>query len=139
MSAVYLETSALLAWLLGQSGAGEVCAGIDVADVVVTSVVTSVEAERVLTRVLAAGAMSEADGRRALGALVRARASWIVMELTADVAARAGASFPVEPVRTLDAVHLATALRFTEAFPSLEVSSLDRRVSENAKALGIGA
>jgi predicted nucleic acid-binding protein len=138
MTALYLETSALLAWLLGQPGGDAIRSEVDAADVVVTSAVTSVEVERVLTRALAAGTIREADARRARGALARARAAWIIMASTDDVAARAGTAFPVEPVRTLDAIHLATALRFTEAFPDLRLSSLDRRVADNAAALGIG-
>jgi len=139
MTALYVETSALLAWLLGQSEGDAVRAEVDAADVVVTSAITSVETERVLCRALAVGAIAEADARRARGALLRARAGWIVMGLTDEVAARAGAAFPVEPVRTLDAIHLASALRYTEAFPGLRLLSLDRRITENAAALGIGA
>ena len=40
--------------------------------------------------------------------------------------------------RTLDAIHLATALAFTEAFPELGVVSLDRRILDNAESLGLG-
>jgi len=43
----------------------------------------------------------------------------------------------VEPVRTLDAIHLATTLAFTRAFSDLEIVSFDRRLLENARALGI--
>lgn len=137
MSAIYLETSALLSWLLGQSGGATVRAEIDRAEVVVTSIVTPLEAERALARSLRTDALSEVDVRRARGALARARASWIVMTLTDEVAARAGAAFPVEPVRTLDAIHLATALRFVEAFPDLRLLTLDRRVAANGSALGL--
>ena len=139
MTAVYLETSALLAWLLGEPAGDGIRGEVDASDAVVTSVVTSIEAERVLARALAGRMMREAEARRARGTLARARASWIVMGLTDDIATRAGSAFPVEPVRTLDAIHLATALRFTEVFPELRVLTLDRRVSENAVALGIGS
>ena len=137
MSAVYLETSALLAWLLGQGGGDDVRAAVDGAETVVTSVLTSLEAERVVTRAVVEGVLREADARRARGALARAGAGWMVMALTDDVVARAGKPFPVEPVRTLDAVHLSTALRFTEVFPDLRMLTLDRRVADNAVALGL--
>jgi len=39
-------------------------------------------------------------------------------------------------VRTLDALHLATALRIGEFRPDLSVLSLDHRIRENAIALG---
>jgi len=59
------------------------------------------------------------------------------MALSEEVLARASRPFPVEPVRTLDAIHLATALEFTAAFPDLRLVSCDSRVRENAEALGI--
>ncbi len=49
---------------------------------------------------------------------------------------RAGREFPVEPVRTLDAVHLATIDALNQAAVDLDVASTDRRVRENADALG---
>ena len=49
------------------------------------------------------------------------------MAVTDGVLARAGSPFPVEPVRTLDAIHLATALELATAFPDLRVLSFDRR------------
>jgi hypothetical protein len=59
------------------------------------------------------------------------------MSLTADVLTRAGQAFPIEPVRTLDAIHLATALAFAEALPDLRMLTLDRRILDNAAALGL--
>jgi hypothetical protein len=59
--------------------------------------------------------------------------------LTDSVLARAGSAFPIEPVRTLDAIHLATAMAFSEAYPELEMLTFDRRISENATALGLAS
>ena len=50
---------------------------------------------------------------------------------------RAGQAFPVEPVRTLDALHLASALEFLVLFPDLKVLSLDDRVLANLPQLGL--
>ncbi len=44
--------------------------------------------------------------------------------------------FPVEPIRTLDALHLATAERLGEPPPLVTIVTRDARVGENAKALG---
>ncbi|MEN8148606.1 MAG: hypothetical protein ABFS86_02215 [Planctomycetota bacterium] len=38
---------------------------------------------------------------------------------------------------SLDALHLAMALRARASAPDLEVLSLDRRIRENARALGL--
>jgi hypothetical protein len=46
------------------------------------------------------------------------------------------ASFPVEPIRTLDAAHLATAELLGEAPPLVTIVTRDGRVRENAEALG---
>ena len=50
---------------------------------------------------------------------------------------RARRGFPREPVRTLDAIHLATAVQFQEAIPDLAVASLDERIRYNAQALAM--
>jgi predicted nucleic acid-binding protein len=52
--------------------------------------------------------------------------------------ARARSSFPVEPVRTLDAIHLATAAVFHESLGGLQVLSFDERIRANAQQLGLG-
>jgi len=137
MKSLYVETSALLAWLLGQKSGREVRAAIDGSEAIVTSALTFLEVERAVTRGTVSGVVREADAQRVRGAVARVQASWIVMTITSDVLARAGRSFPIEPVRTLDAIHLATALAFAEALPDVEVLSLDERVVSNARAMGL--
>jgi len=44
--------------------------------------------------------------------------------------------FPVEPLRTLDAVHLATAELLGESPPLITIVTRDGRVRTNAEALG---
>ncbi|MFN7967352.1 MAG: hypothetical protein U0V87_16885 [Acidobacteriota bacterium] len=83
------------------------------------------------------GELREGDVHRLRGHVARQRATWIVMTITEDVLSRAARGFPIEPVRTLDALHLATALAFTAVFPDLEILSLDRRITDNARALGL--
>jgi len=45
--------------------------------------------------------------------------------------------FPKEPVRTLDAIHLATALLGQSLVPDLELLSLDDRVRGPAAVMGL--
>lgn len=139
MRALYLESSAVVAWLFGEVTAAVVTRAADAADVIVTSQLTIVESERAIHRAVAQRILREAGAHKLRGALERERARWTTMSLTADVLARAGRAFPVEPVRTLDAIHLATALAFAEAFPDLTMLALDRRVSKNATALGLAS
>ena len=63
-------------------------------------------------------------------------ASWACLEIYPRVAERAEAAFPVEPVRTLDAIHLSSALALREAVADLVVLSSDDRVRDNAGQLG---
>lgn len=61
---------------------------------------------------------------------------WAVEEVDEAVLARCARPFPHEPVRMLDAVHLATAERLSSALPDLLVLSTDDRVRRNASGLG---
>jgi hypothetical protein len=56
--------------------------------------------------------------------------------VTDAVLARVRRPFPVEPVRTLDAVHLATAELSGEPPQLITILTRDARVLENAKAMG---
>jgi predicted nucleic acid-binding protein len=59
-----------------------------------------------------------------------------LVEVTDAVLGRVGRPFPVEPVRTLDAVHLATAEALGEPPQLLTIVTQDHRVRDNARALG---
>jgi predicted nucleic acid-binding protein len=139
MKAVYLESSAVVAWLFGEPAASEVVKAMDEAEIVVTSRLTIVEAERAILRAIGQRLIKEALARKLRGLLARERSKWITMGLTESVLTRAGSVFPVEPVRTLDAIHLSTALAFTEAFPEVAMVALDRRITDNATALGLAS
>ena len=69
--------------------------------------------------------------------LARGKAGWILVEISEEVRSRAGRMFPTEPVRTLDAIHLATVLILMRALPELRLLSYDERILENARPLGI--
>jgi hypothetical protein len=59
-----------------------------------------------------------------------------VVAVTDAVLARVRRRFPVEPIRTLDAVHLATAELLGEPPPLMTIVTRGGRVRENAEALG---
>jgi hypothetical protein len=58
------------------------------------------------------------------------------MEVDHEVLARVARPFPVEPVRTLDAVHLATIERLDEPPMLVTVVTRDTRVRDNAAVVG---
>ena len=136
MSGLYLETSALLVWLLGEPRAEEVARAIDGAGEVVTSVLTVTEAARGLLRAEQLGRLTAVERLQVGGMLERIQSQWLLMEVTAAVRRRAAEPFPAEPVRTLDAIHLATALELRRAWPELDLLSLDHRVRASAEGLG---
>jgi predicted nucleic acid-binding protein len=137
LKALYLETSALLAWLLGEPSAAEAKMRVDTAQAVATSWLTLLEAERTLVRGETLGVLKAAEAEKLRGLLNRSKAGWLLMEISQEVRERAAQVFPLEPVRTLDAIHLATALIFMRVFPSLELLSFDSRILRNAESLGI--
>lgn len=137
MSAVYLETSAVLRWLLGEPESQRIARRIQDAVEPVCSVLTILEVHRALVR-----ADRERRSRRRNVHLLRrqleeASTDWNVLEITPDIRIRAGEPFPVEPVRTLDAIHLATALRFAKALPALSMLTFDVRILSNLEPLGL--
>ena len=137
MNAVYLETSAVLRWLLGEPDAPEIARHIQGTGEPVCSALTILEAQRSLIR-----AQRERPARRRSLSQVRRQlrevsANWNVLEITPNIRLRAAEPFPVEPVRTLDAIHLATAVHFTGAFSKLSVLTFDYRILSNLEPLGL--
>ena len=61
---------------------------------------------------------------------------WVVLGIDSEIVARSRQTFPREPVRTLDAIHLSTALRARHLVTEVQLLSLNDRVRDNAVALG---
>lgn len=137
MKVVYGETSAVLAWLLGDETRNRVRRVIDSADLVVTSVLTLIEANRGILRAANERRVTGTDASRLKELLSRTITAWELLEITPELRVRAGEPFPVEPVRTLDAIHLATALSFARVFPDISVLSFDERILVNLEPLGL--
>lgn len=137
MTSLYVETSAILRYLFGDDGADTARKTIDSADRVLSSRLTVLEVHRAVVRAEKQGEMSAADAERVRGAFMRIVRSWIIREVSTDILDRAAQPFPIEPVRSLDAIHLGTSLDLLRIFPDLHVLSFDGRVVSNSKALGI--
>jgi len=133
---VYLESSAVLAWLLGEPDAAPVLDILSRAERVTTSALTAVECARALTRARITGRITPSDELAALALLNEAENSWDVLALNADVLQRARAPLAADPVRTLDALHVCSALLLREAIGPIAVLSLDSRVRESAALQG---
>ena len=133
---LYAESSAVLAWLLGEAAGDPVRTALARASSVVASDLTLIECERALIRSLRASELSEAEAADRRGHLTASTLAWHTLRLHPEVAERALQPFPVEPIRTLDAIHLASALSARVALPGLAMLALDERVRQNARELG---
>lgn len=132
----YAESSAVLAWLLGEPRGEDIRGLLASASLVLTADLTLVECDRVLIRATALGELPEAVAAERQAELSSAAAHWTVLKLGPEIIERARQRFPREPVRTLDALHLASALAAKAAVPDLVVLSLDSPIRANARALG---
>lgn len=137
MSSLYIETSAVLAWLMGEEEARRVMACVDAAAHVVTSVLATLETERALIRAENEKLLTPAERQKVRGLFHSASSSWSFLGMLPEVIERASRSFPVEPVRSLDAIHLASALELVRVYPDLKVLSLDKKVLANIAPLGL--
>jgi uncharacterized protein with PIN domain len=134
---VYAETSAVVAWLWGEPQGAKVRKVLASASQVISSELTLVECDRVMVRAWALGGVEGAAAEQRASTLARAAARWVLLHLDSEVLARARQPFPVEPVGTLHALHLSSALVASRAVPELAMLCLDERMRSCAQALGI--
>ncbi len=134
---IYAESSAVLAWLLGEDAGTQVRDVLARADIVIASDLTLIECDRVLVRATTLGDLSEADAADRRAYLNAAAAHWHVLRISPDIVERARKPFPGEPVRALDAIHLASALAARSVFAGLELLSLDTRARTAGRFLGL--
>lgn len=97
---------------------------------------TLVECDRVLIRAVALGDISEGDAADRRAYLTEAAARWNVLRISPEIVERARQPFPGEPIRTLDALHLASALIARAAVAGIELLSLDDRIRGSGRQLG---
>jgi predicted nucleic acid-binding protein len=133
---LYAESSAVIAWLLAEAAAERVRHAIASAERLVASDLTLIECDRVLIRATSLGRITGAEAVGYRAQLNVTATGWEVLPITRGVVDRARQPFPAEPVRSLDAIHLASALVARSAIPDLQFLSLDDRI--RASALGLG-
>lgn len=127
----------MLAWLLGEPAGEQVRTVLGTADAVLASELTLVECDRVLIRAETANELSAGQAADLRGHLNAAAARWNLLRIDGEVVERARRPFPAEPIRTLDALHLASALVARAAIPGLALLTLDGRIRRVARQLGL--
>ena len=134
---LYAESSAILAWLLDEATAPTVRELLGSAEMIVASDLTLVECDRVLMRAIMLGELTEAEAADRRAELATVASHWHVLRISPEIVDRARQPFPGEPIRTLDAIHLASTLAARSAIRGLSLLSLDDRIRSAAGKLGI--
>ena len=135
----YVDTSVLLKRYVKEAGSADARRLLRRYRVL-SSAIAPVEATSALWRRRAVGDVSDADLQAILGRLAGDRSHWELVDLTADVLDQAELVIQRAGVRTLDAVHLASALvvRATSGRrPAARFITADARQRDAAVGLGL--
>ena len=134
---LYAESSAVLAWLLDEPAGVFVRKTLAETATVLASDLTLIECDRVIHRATALGELTEAEAADRRAHLATAATHWHVLRIGPEIVHRARQPFPGDPIRTLDAIHLASVLVARSAVAGLQLLSLDDRIRVVGKRLGL--
>jgi predicted nucleic acid-binding protein len=138
MTVFYLETSALLTWLFDEPDASIIIDTINGADLIVTSDLLKIETMRAIKRALHEKLITSKQLKALFRTFRNYLKSCFVMNMDESVINGATGDFPVEPVRSLDAIHLSTALEYKKLYPELRMLTTDTRLKQNTTSLDLG-
>lgn len=130
----YIETSALIAALLDEDASARVAVRGEGRRV--ASALTFTEAARALIHARIGGRLEPDEERATLRRLRRFERRCELVAVSEAVLTRAARPFAVEPIRTLDAIHLATVELLGETPQLVTIVTRDRRLRDNALAMG---
>ena len=138
MAWAYFDTSALFKRYVEEPGRREVLQLLRRHECV-TSAVLSVEVRSALRRRIADATLDTWRASQILKRFAADRAFWTMVEVTRDVLATAETLVATHPVRTLDAIHVASAQLFQARMTTAELIfvTADARQSEAAFAVGM--
>jgi hypothetical protein len=131
----YVDTSAYLCVLLGESGAAQLARELQGGHLLSSSLL-ALEAERTLVQLSRGGRLSPTDAQAAIEQLGHDLAQFVLRDLTLDLC-RSRAMPIVSTPRSLDLAHLRTALWFHEREPLRRFVSLDTAQAQAARELGL--
>ena len=134
----YFDTSALVKRYVDESGRREVLRLLRQGECV-TSAVLPVELRSGLRRRVAEGSIDAARLPAILRHVGADRPYWTLVEVGIDVLAGAETLVAAHPIRTLDAIHVASAQLFAArvSMPGLTFVSADKRQTDTAVAVGL--
>lgn len=129
---VYVDSSTLLRVVLKEPGAPSSWSRISTP---VSSELIRVECLRTVDRARLRLSLHDEEVARRRSELLEAIESFVLVELDGRVMARAAEPFPTL-LRTLDAIHLASALLARERIPDLRFATHDVELEMAARAVG---
>jgi predicted nucleic acid-binding protein len=137
---MYFDTSALVKRYVDEAGRREVLKLLRRSECV-TSAVLPVELRSALSRRVADGSLGAARLPVILKHVAADRPFWTLVEVGTDVLAVAETLVATHPIRTLDAIHVASAQLFAArvSMRGLVFVSADKRQTETAVAVGLAA
>jgi predicted nucleic acid-binding protein len=130
----YLETSAVVAALLENDPAA--AEALRSPGRRVTSALTVAEVRRMIVRATLARRLDADTEVRVTHAALTLFETCELHAVGAEILERVARAFPREPVRTLDAIHLATIEAVITHPPHTTIVTRDHRIRDNALALG---
>lgn len=130
---VYFDSSVVLRVVLGERGR---LVEWSRASEAVTSEITRVECLRVIDRLRVAGGMDDRELARRRAAALKVLHGFELVRLNRAVLERAAEPFPMQ-IRTLDALHLASALLVRTRYPALRFATHDADLATAALAEGL--
>ena len=129
----YLDSSVVLRVVLRESGMLKEWSRITAP---VTSEIARVESLRALDRLRLAGAMAERELSRRRGSMLELFRGVEMVRVNRAVLDRAGEPFPTQ-IRTLDAIHISSALLVRTRTPTLRFATHDADLAVAAHAVGL--
>ena len=129
----YVDSSVILRIVLGEPGRLREWSRITAA---VTSEISKVECLRALDRLRLFGGMPDRELARRMSTAIEILSGFELVRLNRTVLDRAAGPFPTA-VRTLDALHLASALLLRDRIPSLQFATHDTHQGVAAMAAGL--
>ena len=130
----YLETSALVAATIENDA--EALASISADGALVASALTFAEARRAAVVGRVTGRFDADAEQRITATVAEIERRSDIVQITPDILTCLGQPFAVEPVRALDAIHLASIESLHEDPHNVVVVTRDKRIKANALALG---
>ena len=135
----YFDTSVLVKCYVEEQGTAQAMSLVS-RHAVLSSVLAPIELTGALRRQEASGVLTRRQRHRALLRFEADRAQWTLLEMDSHVLARAEALAGAAPVKTLDALHLASALVFqseTSLHPPFITGDAQQRRAADALGLDV--